>query len=457
MGKAYAEIAIAFLEDRSKTSHDTVYFLELGAGHGRFSFCFLKHFLGLYQHHPGSLPPFCYIMSDFSEKNVQFWQSHPKLKPGIDAGFVDTCLFDITSDKTIKLQKSGVTLTPGSLSQPLVVIANYVFDTIPQDLYCIEGQEIYKCLLSVSIPEEKYKPGTKVSFEDLYLKYDYEKIVELSGMPENQLQMLKHYKETTGSSHLLFPAAALECLDRLREISPKGIILLTSDKGSHHLSLHSAPLPVPHRASDKNPGKAAFSFPVNYHVFRTYSTIAEGMALFPTTGFNSLDTGCLLLVDNPSEYVRTMDAFEQHINRAGPDAVYDLTNRIIENGLRIGDILHLLSINQYDPVFFAQMFPYILAVKEISDEEREYFLDAVPKIWHLNYHIPDGYDLAYNLGALLFHLSYYNQAIFYFSQSPHAEEEHVIQDILFCYYKVRDYNSAINLLETLRERTNHQC
>lgn len=452
MGKAYAEIAIAFLEDRSKTSRDTVYFLELGAGHGRFSFCFLKHFLELYQYHPGDLPPFCYIMSDFSEKNVQFWQNHPKLKPCIDSGFADTCLFDITSDKTIKLQKSGITLTPGSLNQPLVVIANYVFDTIPQELYYIEKQEIYNCLVSVSIPEEKYKPGIKVSPEQLFLKYDYEKIVEFPDMLENQLQLLEYYKNKVDKSHLLFPAAALECLDRLQEISPQGIMLLTSDKGSHHLYPATAPMPVPHKVSGESDSKAAFSFSVSYHIFETYCTMAEGIALFPTTGFDSIDTGCLLLTDKPLGYVRTVAAFEQYINRSGPDAVYHLTKRIIENGLNITDILHLLSINQYDPLFFAQVLPYILASKEVSDEQRGYFLDAVPKIWHLNYPTPGGYDLAYNLGALLFHLSYYNQAIFYFSQSPSAEEEYVVQDILFCYYKVRDYKSAMNLLSKLMDK-----
>lgn len=75
VGKTYAELVLALLRDLSVKGQReaTVYLLELGAGHGRLCYHFFKHFEKYYEHSAIVLPPFCYILSDFTESNLEFW------------------------------------------------------------------------------------------------------------------------------------------------------------------------------------------------------------------------------------------------------------------------------------------------------------------------------------------------------------------------------------------------
>lgn len=452
MGTAYAKIAIAFLKDLAGTSMDTVYFLELGAGHGRFSYFFIKSFLKLYKESIIPLPKFCYIMSDFAEKNVLFWENHPKHKPFIEQGIVDTCLFDITKNDQVVLRHSGAVLKKESLSQPLVVIANYIFDTVPQELYYIENKKVYNCYVSASVSRGNYHPDRMPSPAELFLKYDYrerEEALDASGILPG---LLNQYREEVSGSHLLFPSEALQCMERLRKLSKRGVMLLTADKGDHYLSAGTAPMPVPHGVFKEQDPKGAFSFSVNYHVFQSYSRAVGGASFFPLLGHSSIDIGCLLLMKEPDSFVRTGAAYEECISSFGPDAIFQLTDSLLKKGGNFQELLYLLALNQYDPMLFERMLPQISSTKEITEAQRHSLLEIIPKLWEQNYDMENGQDLAHELAALLFYLGDYKAALFYLKQSSHASEENVLQDILLCHYKSREYEEAITILEILKNK-----
>jgi hypothetical protein len=67
-----------------------------------------------------------YVMSDFSERTLAYWQQHPFLQPYIEQGVLDFALVDLSQPQDIVLRLSGEVLA----GQPLVVLANYVFDSI---------------------------------------------------------------------------------------------------------------------------------------------------------------------------------------------------------------------------------------------------------------------------------------------------------------------------------------
>jgi hypothetical protein len=76
-----------------------------------------------------------YVMTDFTESNFKFWADHPALKPFVDSGQLDMAIFDAVNDTTIKLSRSGVELTPGSVVNPICIVANYLFDTLCHDVF----------------------------------------------------------------------------------------------------------------------------------------------------------------------------------------------------------------------------------------------------------------------------------------------------------------------------------
>lgn len=142
MANSYAEIVFAFLRDQERLTavDEPLTIAELGAGSGRFAFHFLTRLRLLCEQANLPMTAFRFILTDFTQRNLDFWQAHPSFQPYFESGVLDCALFDATQSKTIRLQRCGETITPRSLRRPLVEIANYLFDTIPQDLLYFDDQ-----------------------------------------------------------------------------------------------------------------------------------------------------------------------------------------------------------------------------------------------------------------------------------------------------------------------------
>ncbi len=74
--------------------------------------------------------PFRYVMTDFTERNIEFWRIHPSLKPLVDLGVLDFAVFNAETDTQLSLVVSGDVLSSETLQNPLIVISNYIFDTL---------------------------------------------------------------------------------------------------------------------------------------------------------------------------------------------------------------------------------------------------------------------------------------------------------------------------------------
>src|SRR5713226_5804863 len=97
IARAYARIVFGFWRD-IKSSLDPsqpVYFVELGAGSGRFAYRFLKAFTALLEGSTDAHQRFVYVMTDASAPIVEFWRHNPRLRPFVDAGVLDFAHFDV--------------------------------------------------------------------------------------------------------------------------------------------------------------------------------------------------------------------------------------------------------------------------------------------------------------------------------------------------------------------------
>ena len=131
---SYAKIAMSFMRDWIKahpeSAEQTFYFLELGTGSGRFSYLFVKALLALMKSLNNTSSRFCYVMTDFTKHNMQYWQSHDALKPYIEQGLIDFALYDMEGERPITLINQNKRLSSDLIKNPLIVFANYIFDTI---------------------------------------------------------------------------------------------------------------------------------------------------------------------------------------------------------------------------------------------------------------------------------------------------------------------------------------
>jgi len=151
VGKTYAELILGFLKDLAMKGQtkDTVYILELGAGHGRLAFHILKHLEKVQQLITEDLPPFCYVISDIVEENLNFFQTHPQFQPYLEKGILEVAYFDAVATKELQLRHSKKTILADTLNQPILAIANYFFDSIPNDLFLVQNKVISACAVEL--------------------------------------------------------------------------------------------------------------------------------------------------------------------------------------------------------------------------------------------------------------------------------------------------------------------
>ena len=147
-----------------------VHIIDLGAGSGQFAFHFLKKLEDLYRN--SSLHQkiaYRYVVADFAKANIEFCRNHPAMQPFIKSGVLDFALIDATEPQSlqtsqtplqIKLLQSGDVLESGKMPGAMVLIGNYLFDSLPQDLFYLNGQ-LYECLPKLSKNEYKNRDEYK--------------------------------------------------------------------------------------------------------------------------------------------------------------------------------------------------------------------------------------------------------------------------------------------------------
>eukprot|EP01071_Lankesteria_metandrocarpae_P014593 Lankesteria_metandrocarpae@DN8647_c0_g1_i1.p1 len=145
--RSYARLIFRFICDwfqhPDADPSKKVYILEIGGGHGRFTFLVLRHLL-TYKHHWKNLGlpdrPFVYVFSDVADSNVAPLEDHLMFREWVEAGWLDFATFDANcTTKSIKLRKANTELEAGC---PIVAIANYVLDSLLTDAFQItDGTE----------------------------------------------------------------------------------------------------------------------------------------------------------------------------------------------------------------------------------------------------------------------------------------------------------------------------
>ncbi|MCR6650231.1 MAG: hypothetical protein NVV73_01440 [Cellvibrionaceae bacterium] len=279
IAKAYAEVALGFWRDlkaKGKTGQP-LYIIELGAGCGRFAYHFLLHFFEAFDAIRGADDKVCYVMTDFAPGTVAQWQ-HPiadKLKPFVEQGRLDFALFDAEkgdaengdaekddeeADIQLFLQQQKIALTTNSLALPPVVISNYVFSGLRQDLFFLENERIYEGWLALAPKDgEANTEDPDHPFAGLKLDYQKRRITTLPYADSRWNSLIESFAKRLPPCALLFPAYALNAIARLGKLHGGHLLLLSADRSTHELK---------ELARQQEPDIArhgSFSLPVNYH------------------------------------------------------------------------------------------------------------------------------------------------------------------------------------------------
>ncbi len=448
VGKTYAQLIFGFLKDLSakgKTT-DTVYILELGAGHGRLAFHILVHLDKLILATNSKLPPYCYVLSDIVEDNLSFFIDHPQFQSYFKKGVLDVSYFDAVEGDALHLRYSNQHIKSQELNQPIIALANYFFDSLPTELFLVRDKEIATCSISLSTSVDPENLDSEALIKDLDINFQ----TGVIPVPvyDNPLinEILSEYKDQINQTYLFYPVTSMQCIDNVKNLSTEGLFLLSLDKGYHQAhDLENKPLPevITH---------GSFSIWVNYHALGLYCYKKGGESMFPTHSTFNLELGAMVFLDQSDSYSETISAYQNFVNDFGPDDFNTIKNLSYSNvaKLNVEELIAHFRLSAYDSTYFAKMLPRLKQVSSsITHNERTRIYETMHNVWNMYFYIGETFDLAYAMGGLCYDLGYYNDALIYFDNSinTHGHKADTYYNTALSYYQLRQDQMFFKTLE----------
>lgn len=442
---AYARVVMGFLRDWNSALDHTqpVHIVELGSGSGRFAYSFLKKFLNLYRNSVLRETPVKYVMTDFAESNLEYWRTHPSLLPFIKEGSLDLARFDLENDVQIELLHSGDILSTATLRNPLIVIANYVFDSTPQDAFVAGEENLSEVLITLITPEDE------LDIEDPDILSMIEILAHENPVNGNYYndpewnRILLDYKQRLTGTAFLFPTAALRCMQNLHQLSGGRMLLLSGDRGYSGDAALKLGSGIPTFALH-----GCFSMMVDYQLIGEYCRQLGARVLHPTGPADHLNISAFMFGDVPGDFLETRQAYAEAIGKFGPDDFFTLKGGIAQilDALTLDEILSFVRLSCWDYKRFCECLPAVKQhLPEMTDLQKQQLHDAILKVWDTYLPIGEDSDLAFDLGTLLLEMGFHAEALEFLQRSVdlYGVAPGNTYNIAVCYYSLGQMDQAL--------------
>jgi hypothetical protein len=417
----YAEIVASFISDcinlsgkdsRPLSPENPLRVLELGAGTGKFSYLFLRKLTTLLQARKIAPQVARYSMADCSESLLAEWRANRYLAEFVKAGILEFHLHRVEEDNSSRTVPSPPAST-GQATGALVVIANYVFDSLPQDAFIIADGQISEALVTttrvnVGAPASEGAPklsNLQLSFRNVS--------VPLGRYPDKSWnEILEHYRSHLPAATVLFPSAALGLLQQLSKSSNGRMLVLAADKGfvrEDDLSLLQGPPHLEFHASGN-----CFSQTVNFDAITRYFYGLGGDWLLPQKHFSSLNICAFIARRAGDEFPATRKSHEQALAGFGPDDLFALMSWLNAHLEEVSMVqaLALLRLTRWDTTALLRLFPIIARQLRTVAGERHDLRQAVLNTWANHYPVSPAENLlAFNCGVILLELRFFAEAL----------------------------------------------
>lgn len=460
------------------TVSEPLYIIELGAGSGKFSYFMLKVLEEMQDVIDFPFDRIKFVMTDFTEANFKFWQDHPALKRYFDSGHLDAGIFNAVTDTSITLWRSGTVLRQGSCANPIIIVANYLFDTLYHDIFQVEAGELKEGLVSVgskhSYEPDPLHPDIIGRLENLY-KYVPTTTNYYSDEEGDEKHLerilnwyLDYFKDNASGASILIPIGAIRSLRHLATFSNSRALVISGDKGNNNPEQFSG-LMDPHIAVH-----GSFSLMVNYHAIGAWFTSRGGFALHNPQEEASLKVSTFLLTPDSffepadslpadsflgnalSQLDRNRCAHFPHLKRAftdfvdqfGPNDFFVLQKSLKEDLANppLRTVASILKLSDWDPDVFYKFRDTLLAqTPSCGQKLRNDLCRGIPRLW-TNYYILDmDKDIAFEIGRFYYGIRDYENALKYYKESVNTVGEHHVtsHNQGLCYYSLGQLETAL--------------
>jgi SAM-dependent MidA family methyltransferase len=426
IAEIFARIVFGFICDcidlrdknsRPLSARNPLRILELGAGPGKFAFLFLRQLEALLKSKEIPLNIVRYCMTDCSDSLIQTWRTNKYLSEFSDRGILQFELLDASGDINSRFVRGDAPQSVEPPPSPLVVIANYVFDSLPHDAFLIKEGQVFELLQTTAAARQDAGNNPPEAFSRLKFSYTNADTTPGHYADDSWNSILDLYRRRLPAATVLFPCEALKTLGALRKFSGGTMLVLAADKGYVHedslLLSQGAPTYEFHSAN-------CFSQMVNFDAIAKYFEASGGEAFLPEKHSSSLHI-CAFLERQPDAQFPALKARYQEARAAiGPDDLFALLawlNPHMEE-MSAPQILALLRLSRWDPTTLVRLFPVLARQIRSAAAERNDLRNAVLLTWANHFPIrPSDNVLAFYCGVILLELRFFEEGLALFKQS----------------------------------------
>ncbi len=449
----YAHLILGYIRDclapNSATPIDlreTLYLLDLGAGTGRFGYLLLKNLREILKNSVFEKIKVCYVMTDFVPATLAFWQNHPYLKPWIAEGLLDFAYYDHQQDTVLELILTKRYLTSETIKNPLILIGNYFFNTLPQDLFKIDQGQLQEGKVILTRDQQEKEPADLAQLiNSLQTQFIYENRPNeeryYRDFPEID-SLLNFYCQFLKDMPFSIPLGALQAIHYFAKLAKGRLFMIAADQGVATIQQLNAFKPYLSQHD-------SFSMPVNYHALEHYFNEQQGMALLPTKPQTQFLILVATLGGKKEHYPETVLAFNQQIEGFEPYDYFSLMTEldVKKETFNLETLILLLKVGKWDPVschlFFNQLHSLL---SQASKAHQEQLSSALLQVRANFYPIhPAEADFLINLGLLFFMLENYQEAIATFKQAHENDSTNQLAylNLITCYNKLGQRELAL--------------
>src|SRR5215208_117092 len=465
IAKAYARVALGFLRDCARftslrddselgsiVTDKPIYIFELGSGSGRFGFAFLKQFVSLKRLLCLDDIQVRYVMTDFAEDNLRHWLENPTLRPFVESGILDFALYDASRSDEIKLHNAGEIISRESLRNPVIVFANYFFDSIEQDVFRVERGQLYEGLVTLSSKVAEEADSTNpdiIGRMEVNLRYQPCSTDYYSDPSDPELnRILTYYEQHLSDTSFSLPLGALRCIRDFIDLSSGQLLLLSADNGYYseeQLASAAGDLQIAIEGS-------SVSLMLNFHALQLYIHNRGGFSLENAQPRPGLGIAAFLLGASRSSFSETVFAFQDNFSNFGPNECYTLVQEASAKRRipSVEYILCLLRLSEWDPwVLYRFRAALQEGVKMLPVALKEDLAKGLNQAWENHLPIGEEMDLAFEIGTLLQKMECPATAMRYYELSLRLFGDHfaTLHNLGLCCYQLGRSEDALGYFD----------
>ncbi len=423
-----------------------LYIIELGTGSGKFSFYILKRLEALRDRF---LPPeakFCYIMSDFTESNIAFWQKQPQLRSYVERGVLDFAQFNMITDDHIQLTESGRSLEKGDFPNGLMVLGNYIFDTVPHDAFYVKDHKLFESRCFVQTNKNNLDNMQPKDLSELDVSFKHQAMSKAYDDYNAPLcKVVDHYAKNIKEGSFLIPVTGLRTLDNLNALAEHKTLVLTSDKG------YSSFAEIEGRQDPSVVFHGSFSMMVNFHAMAMYNEFAGGESYVPPClpGLRSI---AMLNGFKLDEMPGLKASLDETFGLFSPAQYFNLHRYLRRDPIEIGleEAISYLTINKWDPYVFRLLINRLSkTITDFPDEQLEVLDEGMQHIDANFYQMPNDEDVKFDIGYYFHVRRQYDKAIDYYNASIRlfGEKYATFYNLGVCYFETSQFDASMQAFQ----------